>query len=283
MINFAFFGTDEFAVTVLEELKSSGLVPGLIVTTPDSPKGRKLVLTPPPVKVWATTNGIKFIQPENLRSDLGASLRSDLGQYEFFLVASYGKIIPQEILDLPKHGTLNIHPSLLPKYRGAAPLQSAILNGDQETGVTIMQLDAEMDHGPILAAVSYQLSAVCNFESLRDSLAKLGAQKLAEILPDYLSGKLKSVKQDHSQATYTKKITKELGLLNLSDSPELNDRKIRALNPNPGTYFIDNNKRVKIISAHIENNTLILERVVPEGKKEMDWESYRRGLTTPRS
>jgi methionyl-tRNA formyltransferase len=276
MINFVFFGTDEFATTILEELKQSDLVPGLIVTTPDSPKGRKLVLTPPPVKIWAQENKLEYLQPEKL-SELTKTLTPN--NYSLFIVASYGKIIPQSILDLPKHGTLNIHPSLLPKYRGAAPLQSVILNGDSETGVSIMLLDEQMDHGPILDVRKLDLRIKnFNFVELRDELALRDTHLLTNILPDYLSGKLKPVEQDHSQATYTKKITKELSLLDLTEPPELNDRKIRALNPNPGTYFIDDNgKRVKVVSAHIENNTLVLERVVPEAKKEMDWESYLRG------
>ena len=152
---FAFFGTDEFSVVVLNTLKNLGFVPSFIITTPDQPKGRKMILTPPPVKVWAEENKIKIIQPTSLKNIDEQSRHAldglnDQGLPLIFLVASYGKIIPKNILDIPTHGTLNIHPSLLPKYRGASPLETAILSGDTETGVTIIKLDEEMDHGPIL-------------------------------------------------------------------------------------------------------------------------------------
>jgi methionyl-tRNA formyltransferase len=267
MTPFIFFGTDEFAVKVLAELKSQNLVPEQIMTTEGkgSRRGESLIS---PVETWAKENQVLF----------SYDLKS--GNYDLFIVASYGKILTKEILALPKHGTLNIHPSILPKYRGATPLQSAILNGDTETGVSIMLLDEEMDHGQILISKTYPLTPKTSFVLLRNELARLGAQALIEILPDYLAGEIKPTEQNHSAATYTKKITKGLGQLNLADSPELNDRKIRALNPNPGTYFVDeNSKRVKVLAAHIEEGKLIFDRIVPEGRKEMTWESYLRGLT----
>lgn len=278
-MKFVFFGTDHFAVTVLENLKNKNLHPALIVTTPDQARDRHLKLTPPPVKIWAEQNQIPYLQPTKLKEpSLIETLRSET--YDFFLVASYGKIIPPVVLSLPAHGVLNIHPSLLPQYRGAAPLQMAILNGDEETGVTIMQVDEEMDHGPILAQKVYPLTPNTTFITLRDDLAQLGVEILAEILPDYLNGKLEAREQDHPAATYTQKITKALGQLDLSVVAEINDRKIRALNPNPGTFWLDQNgKRIKIISAHLADGQLIFDRVIPEGKKEMDWKSYLRGKT----
>ena len=271
MISFVFFGTDEFAVGVLKQLKADDLLPTLIVTTEGktSRRGESLVS---PVEIWSKENQIPF------------SYDLETDSYELFIVASYGKILTKEILALPKYGTLNIHPSLLPKYRGATPLQSAILNGDTETGVTIMLIDEQMDHGPILTTANYQISAKTSFVLLRNELARLGAQTLIKILPDYLAGKIKPAEQDHTKATYTKKVTKEMGLLNLSDSPEINDRKIRALNPNPGTYFIDENgKRIKVLKAHLEPlesgaSKLVIDCVIPEGRKEMTWESYLRGI-----
>jgi methionyl-tRNA formyltransferase len=274
MTNFVFFGTDEFAVKVLEQLKADNLLPTLIITTPDSKKGRHLALTPSPIKVWAQ----KYRVPS---TEYRANLELGTRNWELFLVASYGKIIPKNILDLPKHGTLNIHPSLLPKYRGATPLQSAILNGDPETGVSIMLLDEELDHGPILATDHLKLATDnFNYSQLRDKSAKMGAKLLVKILPDYLTGKIKPREQNHSVATYTQKITKDLSRLDLSADPIINDRKIRALNPNPGTYFVDDNgKRIKVISAHLTSVQLIFDRVIPEGKKEMTWESYLKGQT----
>jgi len=273
MTPFVFFGTDEFAVEVLEQLKADSLLPALIITTEGKSSHRGKLLASP-VETWAKESHLPF------------SYFLKANSYQLFIVASYGKILSRTTLDMAKHGTLNIHPSLLPKYRGATPLQSAILNGDTETGVSIMLLDEQMDRGPLLISKTYDLSPITSFESLRDDLAKLGAQALAKILPDYLAGKIKPTKQDHNAATYTKKIIKNLGQLNLSDSPEENDRKIRALNPNPGTYFIDDNgKRIKILKAHLEPaqlgrsaSKLVIDRVVPENKKEMAWKSYLTGI-----
>jgi methionyl-tRNA formyltransferase len=301
-MNFAFLGTDEFSVTVLETLKENGLMPKLVVTVPDKPQGRKMVLTPPLAKVWAEANEVEVIQPVSLKnlnfSEVGLNAsKSDLvtqsttskrlENFDFFLVASYGKIIPQEILDLPTHGTLNIHPSLLPKYRGPSPLETAILNGDQETGVAIIKLDAEMDHGPILSQQSLDLCSeqgipLYNFEQLRDKLAKLGAELIVKILPDYLAGKIIPQEQDHRQATYTKKFTKEDGFLGQADLPLSNYRKILALNPWPGTYIDypspSGKIRVIIKQAHLEEGKLVYDLVTPAGKREMSWEDFLRGF-----
>jgi methionyl-tRNA formyltransferase len=273
---FIFFGTDEFAVKVLDELAAREWLPTVIITTPDQPAGRKLLLTPPPVKTWAEHRGITVLQPENLRDpELAQHLKS--ANFALFIVAAYGKIIPPTILELPASGTLNIHPSLLPHYRGPSPLQSAILQGDQETGVSIMKLDEQMDHGPILRQESLPLSAI-SFEELRDKLAKLGAELLIKTISEYVAGKLTPHEQEHANATYTKKFTKADAEIKLREAPELNYRKILALNPNPGTWFVDETgTRLKVLSAHLENDELKFDRVIPEGKKEMDWESYIRG------
>jgi len=148
--NFAFFGTSELSVKILDKLIENGYVPSLVVTAPDKPKGRKMILTPPPVKIFAQKHNLKIVQPERLavkppNGDLTAK------PFDLFIVASYGKIIPKSILDIPKLGTLNVHPSLLPKFRGPSPIQSFILNGEEKTGVTIMLMDEQVDHGQILA------------------------------------------------------------------------------------------------------------------------------------
>ncbi len=259
---FTFFGTDDFAVTVLITLADLGLKPQLIITTPDKPSGRQLILTPPPVKVWAKENKIPFHQPDKL---------STLAPNSLFLVASYGKIIPEQILSLPTHGTLNIHPSLLPKYRGATPLQSAILNGDTATGVTIIKLDKEVDHGPIVAQESFSLTNQpdITYPELREALAKSGAQLFAKILPDWLEGKIEAREQNHSQATFTKKIIKQAGEIKLDDDPLFNYRKYRAFLPWPGIYFFDQGgKRIIIKKAKLENGHFTPVRIVPEGGKE---------------
>jgi methionyl-tRNA formyltransferase len=277
---FIFWGTDEFSVKILETLTKRELEPALIVTVPDKPQGRKNIIVPSPVKVWAQTKGIDILQPPSLRNpDFAEQLKAKGAA--FFLVASYGKIIPTDILAIPPKGTLNIHPSLLPKYRGPSPLETAILNGETETGVTIMLVDEEMDHGPILANQKISLRDQYNFERLRNETAVIGANLFADILPDYLAGSLESKVQEHPAATYTKKFTREDGQLNLSATPTENYRKILALNPWPGAYFIDqhNNRqiKVKVKKAKLENGELIFERVIPEGRKEVSWADYLRG------
>ena len=273
---FAFFGTDEFAVAVLRELAAQGVRPELIVTTPDARQGRGLVLTPPPVKLWAEENKIPFLQPIDLKSE---SLKLASSASKLFLLASYGKIIPREVLTIPEFGILNIHPSLLPKYRGSTPIQSAILAGEVETGVTLMLMDEQVDHGPILKAKGYpprrragKLKAT-SFLAARDELAKLGAQLFVETAPDYLAGKLKPEPQDHDQATFTKKIKKEDGLIKLDDDPELNYRKFLAYHPWPGTYyFTPSGKRVKVTLATLEDGQFVIKKIIPEGKREMPYE-----------
>lgn len=282
-MNIAFFGTDEFSVRVLETLKELGLKPSLIITVPDQPQGRKMIVTPPPAKVWAESNGINVAQPLNLKEDKELAIFDKaLASYDLFLVASYGKIIPQNILDLPANGVLNIHPSLLPKYRGSSPLETAILNGDQETGVTIIKLDSLMDHGPIIAADKIKQNDNYNFEQLRDELATRGAKLFYQILPQYLNGEIIPQEQDHEQATLTKKFTKEDGYLDPQTPAIVRYRKILALNPWPGTFFDypapQGKIRLIVKKAHLEEDKLIYDRVVPAGRKEMSWNDFLLGL-----
>ena len=159
-IKFVFFGTDDFSVIVLEQLKKAGFPPALIVTVPDHPKGRGLLLTPPPAKLWALRQGIPILQPETL--DSAFNLQLTTYNLQLGVVASYGLIIPKSILIIPKHGTLNVHPSLLPKYRGATPIESQILSDEKEVGVTIMLMDEKVDHGPLLRQRKFPIS---NFPS----------------------------------------------------------------------------------------------------------------------
>lgn len=265
-MGFTFFGTDEFSVGVLNELARNGFKPDLIISTPDKPKGRKLELTPPPTKVWAAENNIPILQPEKLKD-------FELPNTDLAVVASYGKIIPQSLLDQPAHGFINVHPSLLPKYRGATPLETAILSGDADTGVTIIKMDAEMDHGPILIQEKVSLAEKW-YEELRDETATLGGRLVAKVMPQVLAGTIEEKEQDHAEATFTKKITKEDGLINLADNPEINYRKIRAYTPWPGAYFFKDGKRIIIKKARLnESGELVIERVIPEGKREMDFQS----------
>lgn len=286
-----FFGGSEFSVYVLDELKLHGILPELVITTPDKPKGRKLVLTPTPVKIWAKNHDIEFIDPVSLKkdnADLIYKLKSN--SYNLFLVASYGKIIPKEIFDIPEHKTLNIHPSLLPKYRGASPIQSQILADEKETGVTIMQIDEGMDTGPLVAQRQFPISnfkfPIPGRKELEKALAIEGAQLFAQILPEWLEGKIKPLGQEESKAIICQKIEKENGELqidleNLEKNARENLLKIKAFEEWPTAYFFvekDGKKtRIIITEATLENNSLKILRVIPEGKKEMPFPDFMRG------
>lgn len=281
-IDFVFFGTSVFSVYVLEELKNHGLLPKLIITTEDKPKGRKLVLTPPEVKVWAEKESIEYLQLKTLKTpELEEKINSySQNGFDLFIVASYGKIIPQNILDLPKHKTLNVHPSLLPKLRGPSPLQSSILE-ENETGVSIINLDSEIDHGPILSQRKVEIEWPPYIEELEKVCGKVGGEMLVEVIPKWIDGSLKAVEQDHSKATFCKKIEKTDGEISLSDEPIKNLRKIRAFSNWPTAYFFDMTdsakKRIVVKKAKVLDGNLILERIVPEGKKEMNFQDYLRG------
>ena len=268
--NFAFFGGEPLAVPVLQKLYEGGLVPGLIISNPDKPQGRNLEIASPPAAEWAKKNSIPLIQPEKLTKE---GIRNN---FDFFVVVSYGKIIPKEILDLPKLGTINIHPSLLPYYRGPAPIVAAILNGDTETGVTIIKIDEEMDHGPILAQEKIALSGNESIQDLEKSLAELGGKLLTKVIPEFIAGKIKIIEQDHGRATYVKKIVKADGEINLEDNPLKNWRKFRAYASWPRTFFFKNGKRVIVIDAALENGQFVIKKVLPEGKKEVPWEQFEK-------
>ncbi|MCX6738640.1 MAG: methionyl-tRNA formyltransferase [Candidatus Parcubacteria bacterium] len=277
-VSFVFFGTPEFAVGVLDELEKHDFLPSLVVVAPDKPKGRKLIVTPPPVKVWAEKRGIPVFQPQKLDQEAVVKLKTE--NSELFIVTAYGKLIPKSILEIPKHGTLNVHPSLLPKLRGASPIQSSILT-EEKTGVTIMLIDEEMDHGPIVAQEEFSsLSWPPKANVLQNALSKEGGRMLAEILPKYIKGEITPKEQEHEKATYTKKIEKEDGLLDLSGDAEKNFRKIQAFDVWPRAYFFHESKGKKIrtivIDAELKNGNLAIKKVLPEGQNEMTYEEFLR-------
>jgi len=280
-IQFAFFGQDDFSVIILQELQKAGFTPSIIVTGPDKPVGRKQIITPPPVKQWATQNGIQVMQPEKLTEVFTASLE-EKGPWDVFIVASYGKLLPQQLIDLPTRGTLNVHPSLLPRLRGADPIRTAILE-EPHTGVSIMQLDKQMDHGPILAKQQVIFNEwPVDFFTLRDRLATLGGKLLAENLIPWINNDIQAVPQNHSVATYTKKVAKEDGEINIeSGDPIVNWRKYLAFLSWPGTYFYTSQGiRLKVTEACLENGIFVVKKVIPEGKKEMLYDDYLRGITS---
>lgn len=278
-----FFGT-HISLPVLEQMKRAGLLPHLIVTQPDRPKGRRLIMTPPEVKVWAEENNIPVIQPETLKTTPKELLTQPNGKpWDLFVVVGYGKLIPEAILDLPVHKTLNVHPSLLPELRGASPIRSAILLDIKETGVTIILLDKEMDHGPIIAQARVLIEDwPPKATVLEDLLAKVGAELLVETIIPWINGDITPEEQDHDRATFSKKIQKEDGLIDLSNDAYQNYLTIQAFDGWPGTYFFvtkqDKKIRVKIQRASYKDGVLTIERVTPEGKKEMDYKDFKRGL-----
>lgn len=278
---FTFFGSDEFSIIVLEQLIQAGYIPSLCITQPDKPKGRKLILTPTPIKEFCLTHNIHVITPEKLSVNEISNLFPE-DKNDFFVVASYGKIIPQKILDIPKYGCLNVHPSLLPQYRGASPIETAILNDTKDTGVTIMLMDAQMDHGPIIKQAEYLFKEwPSTKKEVHDTLAKLGGEMLAEIIQPFVQGVITLTPQDHTQATFTRMIQKSDGEIKISDTDYATYLKYLALTPWPGLFFYvdkgDKKIRIKVESAHFENSKFIIDTVIPEGKSSMGWESFKNG------
>jgi methionyl-tRNA formyltransferase len=295
-LNFVFWGTPDVASNTLEILKENGYIPSLIVTAKDMPQGRKMIVTPPPVKIWAIKNNIPYIQPETLeglevvfksiaQSD-GPSIairqQADIcgfknnSQPDLFLIVAYGKIISKELLNLPKLGSLNIHYSLLPKYRGASPVESAILNGDEETGISIQKMIYKMDAGPIVAQEKVLILPDEKASELRTRLIKIGGQLLVKILPEFIEGKIIPTQQDETKATHCKKIKKEDGQINLNDDPIKNYNKFRAYVTWPRTFFFDNDKRIIITKAKLEDNKFVIEKIIPEGGKEIFWKEFKK-------
>jgi methionyl-tRNA formyltransferase len=284
-IKFAFFGGEPLAVPVLEELKTAGLLPSLVVCNPDRPTGRKQIITPPPAKVWSEIMKVDVFQPTTYKDD---SVRNFLSQTEWdvFVVVAYNFILPKWLIDIPKYGVINVHPSLLPKLRGASPIRTAIIeNQPENVGVSIMLMDEKMDHGPILK----QEKLIFNNKNwpiygpeLDKTLAQLGGKLLTTVLPDWVAGKISSQEQNHHIATYCSKFTKENSEIQLNpfDLPagEAGRHawfKINAFAGIGDTFFIHNGTRVKIKKAELsKDNSLYLLSVIPEGKKEISFQDY---------
>ena len=273
----AFWGTPELTITMLESLEKGGFLPTVIITGPDRPTGRGLVMTAPVPKAWAQERGIKVLQPEKI----DAAFLEEFKKYEVELsvVVAYGKILPEEIIQTPRYGTLNAHYSLLPRWRGATPVESAILAGDRETGVCIQQMVYQLDAGDIHRYEKVEIGAHEGAPALRARLNILGAELLTATLKDISNGTASPFPQDESGITKCGKIEKEDGLVNIqTDSPILLDRKFRAYFGWPGIYFFTErngkNTRVKITDAILENQKFIIKKVVPEGKKEITYEEF---------
>jgi methionyl-tRNA formyltransferase len=292
-----FIGTTELGLPALDMLKRDHDL-RLVTTQPDRPAGRKKILTPPPVKAWAMGNGVNFAQPEKI-ADAEEAIKAIAP--DVIVVASYGQIIPRYILDLARFGSINIHPSLLPKYRGPSPIQAALLNDDKETGVSIMMMDEKMDHGPILTQTKIRVEDSDDFTALHDKLAELGAAALSEVLQKLPGGSIKPKEQDHSQATFVKLIKRDDARIDWTRPARQILQKIKALNPEPGTWTTLDKKSVKIVEVEevrtgkIElpgkiyaegRNCLVkcgdysikLLLVQPEGKNEIAGSDFLNGL-----
>jgi methionyl-tRNA formyltransferase len=284
-----FFGSSSFSISVLESLEKREITPAAIVTVPDAPQGRGREVQPNVVTEYATSHNIPFITPKSLRGEKDISdLNGDV-----FLVASYGKIIPKNILDLPARGVLNIHPSLLPKYRGPSPVQSMILDETLQKdgiGVSIMLLDEQMDHGPVVAQkVVEQMEWPMKEESFEALMADEGAILFSECISDWMNNNRETVEQNHDEATYTRKFSKEDSRIQLTSLSDTRDehlheeafRKFCAFHRSPGVWFTDMHAgreiRVKITDATMNGSVFTPLRVVPEGRKEMDYQDYLRG------
>lgn len=271
----AFFGTPRLAQIVLENLIASEYKPNLVVTAQDVKTGRGQILTPPAVKSTALGANIPVIQlPSGFNPVKFAGLNPDLA-----ILVAYGQLIPKEILSIPKLGFINLHPSLLPKYRGPSPIQSAILAGDKTTGVTIIKLDEELDHGPILTQKEVAIEETDTHLSLIEKLGLIGSNLLLEVLPDYLGGKIKTQEQDHLKATITKKITKEDGRLDLLAPPDpLNlNRMIRAYYPWPSVWTEIETRDKGQGTRKVQIKFLPKQMIQIEGKKPMTFEEFKNG------
>lgn len=287
-VKYIFWGSGPLAESVLFKLYEEGLIPSLVITTPDKKSGRSLMLKQNMIASWCESKNIEYLQPVSLKEiDVKSS---PIFKEEFILsiVASYPKILREEILNLPKMGSLNIHPSKLPKYRGPSPVQTALLNGDTSTAVTIIKLDKEVDHGPILAQQEVEILDEDTNQNLENKLGTIGAELMLDILLPYLKGNLKTLEQDHSKATFTNKFEKKDGEIKLTDSAEDLQNKYKALLPHISIFFIINHKdketRIKISKINLEKNFTkdkfakdIILKVIPEGKSEMNFIDFERG------
>jgi methionyl-tRNA formyltransferase len=305
-----FFGTPKFAEIVLQKLIEQENFDVIAdVCASDKPVGRKKVLTSPPVKLLAKKNNISILQPEKLNAEFINKLASF--EIDVIITCAYGKIIPKEILDLPKKGALNIHPSLLPKYRGPSPIQSALLNGDLETGVTIMEMDEEMDHGLIISKKQLTINKDWKFKELHDKLADLSAELLIKVLPKYIAGEIKPVEQEHVKATYCKIIKKSDGEIDFNKSAQdiynmwrafeewpkikgqgtinnkqgvlkytlieislVDSQKLDWVNKKPGEFFVEE-KKLYIVCG--DENVLEILKIQPEGKNVMGAQGFVNG------
>ncbi len=292
-----FMGSPEFALPSLKQLTQHYAVVG-VVTQPDRASGRGRELKAPPVKTLAQELNIPVIQPQKLREP-EAMQQLQAWNPDLIVVAAFGQILRKEVLDLPKYGCINVHASLLPRWRGAAPVNAAILAGDEEIGVTIMKMDVGLDTGPMLSKKSIRLTSDLTTGSALQAMSTLGADLLIETLPGYIDGSITPQPQPEEGMTYAPMLKKEDGLLDFSRPADELERRVRAMNPWPGAWFEWNGALLKVHKAHVgqgkaevgkrlvEQNQpavgtgsgiLILDEVQPPGKKSMSGKSFLAGV-----
>ncbi len=292
MIRVVFYGTSTFSLPTLRALANDPALQVVgVVTQPDRPAGRQGTIAVPPVKQLALELSLPVFQFEQVKADEAYEIVKTIPA-DVAVVASFGQIISQRVLDLYTRGVLNVHPSLLPVYRGAIPMTAAIRDGLTETGITIMLMDALMDHGPILSQIKTPLLPNDTTETATERLSQVGSELLVRTLHEYLDGKITPQEQDHTQATFVKLLTREDGKIDLTKSATEIERLVRAYTPWPGTTFEYKGKKLKVLKAHVgeelnnnevavicsDGSILILDEVQPESKKPMSGEAFLRGL-----
>ena len=259
-VDVVFFGTHEFAVEILSGLVQDPMIRVVeVITQPDRPVGRKQILQPPPVKVFAEKQHLRISQPPSLKT-----YTVDSGGYHLNIVAQYGKLVPAHIIQAPRHGTINVHTSLLPKYRGASPIQAALLHGESETGVTIMVMDEGLDTGPILTQEKITIGPDEIYDELEKKLAAVGRQLLLKTIPLYVSGQIRPVAQSNVGVTLCKQLTREEGRVDWKQTATEIYNQFRALSPWPGIWTTWNNQRVKLLriapaTQHIDSGAVTVD------------------------
>ena len=245
-----FMGTPDFAKTVLESLVDNGYNVVLCCCQPDKPVGRKKIITPPPTKVFAVEKGIDVFQPDSMKTDEAFEI---ISKYEpdLIITAAYGKILPLRVLNIPTLGCVNVHASLLPKYRGAAPVQYAIMNGDKVTGVTIMEMDEGMDTGAMIDKVEVDIDQAVDTETLMDQLAVAGSKLLIDTLPKYLSGEVTAKAQNNDEATICGQIKPDQGVIDWNMPAQKIHDLVRALTNWPGASTLLDGNKLKIYKTHV--------------------------------
>lgn len=279
MIRTIFMGTPDFALPILEALvKLPSIELVAVYTEPDKPRGRGLKISVSPVKGWAVSHQIPVEQPPGFRKDPAHLVQLKGYRPELIVVAAYGKMLPKELIAIPRYGAINVHPSLLPKYRGASPIQSALLNNDPRTGVTLMVIDQGMDTGPIVSHGPCAIDPEDTYASLAEKLSRLGGELMQRDLPRYLAGELTPRPQRTTGVSVTRLIEKTDGEIDWTQSAKVIVGKIRALTPWPGAYtFLTDGTRLIITQAHLEGGRLRIDRVKVAGRAESPWAAFVLG------